>query len=314
MTIAETMKAIRYHTRGGPEVLRLEYVERPRPGPGEVLVRVHAVGVNPGDWQIRSGLAGDAFPLPYIPGWDVSGVVAAAGPGAEGFREGEEVYGMTADSAGCAEYVAVSQSRLARKPWNVSHLQAAATPMSAFTAWHALVEQGGLTAGHTVMIHGAAGGVGHFAVQIAKLMGARVIGVASGRNQAFLRELGADECVDYTKTPLEQLPQTADLVLDTVGGPEGDALLAVLKPGGRLVPVTYGRYSPEKAAALAIDVREVRLLQIATPDLERIGRWLEEGWLHAFIDTVVPLEETCLAHERSESRRVRGKIVIQVLP
>ncbi|MDT3425889.1 NADPH:quinone reductase-like Zn-dependent oxidoreductase [Paenibacillus forsythiae] len=314
MADVETMKAIRYHSHGGPEVLELERVERPQAAGGEVLVKVHAIGVNPGDWQIRSGLAGDTFPLPYIPGWDVSGVVAAVGPDASLYREGEAVYGMTANSGACAEYVVIPESQLARKPESLSHLQAAAVPMSAFTAWHALVKQGQLTTGQTVLIHGASGGVGHFAVQIAKLLGAKVIGVASGRNQAFLRELGADECIDYTVTPLTQLPGIADLVLDTVGGPEGDTLLAVLKPGGRLVPVTYGHYSADKAAELSIDVQDVRLLQIATADLERIGQWFDEDRLRVYIDTVVPLEETRQAHERSESRRARGKIVVQVIP
>lgn len=312
MAETETMNAIRYHDHGGPEVLQYERVERPKASAGEVLVKVHAVGVNPGDWQIRSGLAGDAFALPYIPGWDVSGIVAAVGPGAERFREGEAVYGMTANSAGCAEYVTVPESQLARKPEPLSHIQAAAVPMSAFTAWHALTEQGQLEPGQTVLINGASGGIGHFAVQIAKLNGAKVIGVASGRNEGFVRELGADEFIDYTVTPIEQLPLAADLVLDTVGGAEGDRLLNALKPGGSLVSVTYGQYSADRAAERAVRILPVRLLQITAADLERLSQLFDEGRLRVVIDTVVPLKDTRQAHERSESRRTRGKIVIEV--
>ncbi|AJY77707.1 hypothetical protein VN24_13325 [Paenibacillus beijingensis] len=306
------MKAIRYHSHGGPEVLQVEKVPRPKPAKHEVLVRVHAAGVNPGDWQIRSGLAGNRFPLPYIPGWDVSGVVEEVGPGSSLFRVGDEVFGMTADSGACAEYVAVPESQLAHKPAALSHVQAAAVPMSSFTAWHSLNKQGRLQAGETVIVNGAAGGVGHFAVQLAKQAGARVIGVTSGRNADFVRGLGAGEVLDYTAAPLEGTPWQADLAIDTIGGPNGDMLLETLRSGGRLVPVTFGHYNAEKAAARNVTVNEVQLLQISKTTLETIANMFDKGDLRVALDMVVPLEETRRAHERSESRRARGKIVIEI--
>ncbi|MBB6732447.1 NADP-dependent oxidoreductase [Cohnella sp. CBP 2801] len=306
------MKAIRYHVRGGPEVLRLEEVAVPKPGAGEVIVRVHAVGVNPGDWQIRSGLAGDAFKLPYIPGWDVAGVVVGAGEDGAGWRPGDDVFGMTTDSGACAEYVAVPAGQLARKPESVDFVRAAALPQSGFAAWHALFMQGELKAGQTVLINGAAGGVGHLAVQLAKWKGARVIGTASARNEPFVRERGADEFVDYAEELSEKLKQSADLVLDTVGGGRGDWLLDVLKPGGRLVPVAWGRYSPDKAARASVAVQEVQYPPIGTAGLAELARLADEGRLVPAIDSIFPLEETVRAHEKSESRRARGKIVIRV--
>ncbi|CAG7644846.1 NADP-dependent oxidoreductase [Paenibacillus allorhizosphaerae] len=308
------MKAVRYHKHGGPEVLQLEEIPRPAPSEMEVLVRVHAAGLNPGDWQIRSGYAGDRFPLPYIPGWDVSGVVEAIGPGVSAFRVGDEVYGMTANSGACAEYVAVPVTQLARKPAVLSHIQAAAVPMSCFTAWHALTKQGRLQAGETVIVNGASGGVGHFAVQLAKQAGARVIGIASGRNAPFVRELGADQVIDYTAAPREQPLWPADLALDTVGGTSGDLLLNLLRPGGRLVPVAFGQYDLEKAAARNVTVTAVQLLQIGSAALEDIARWFDRGDLQVALDMTVPLAATRQAHERSESRRARGKIVIVVKP
>ncbi|WP_051505156.1 NADP-dependent oxidoreductase [Paenibacillus durus] len=306
------MKAIRYHVHGGPEVLCYEDVPVPKEGEGEVLVRVHAAGVNPGDWQIRSGLAGDRFPLPYIPGWDISGVVQSVGTGVDGFREGDAVYGMTRDSSGCAEYAAVPARQLAHKPKSVSYVEAAGMPMSAFTAWHALFEQGELKAGQTALINGASGGVGHFAVQLAKWKGAKVIGVASGRNETFLRGLGVDQFVDYSAAPSGQAVRNVDLILDTVGGIDGDRLLDVLKPGGTLVPITWGQYSSEKAANMSVTVLDVKLLQIETACLDELARLADSGVLRIAIDSVFPLEETSKAHEISESRRARGKIIIQV--
>ena len=195
--IPGTMKAIRYSTYGGPDVLRLEEVPVPAIGEGEVLVRVHAAGVNPGDWQIRSGLAGDRFGLPYIPGWDISGVVVSVGEAVIGLYPGDAVYGMTANSGGCAEYAVVPAGHLAPKPSAATFIEAAALPQSGFTAWHALFVQGHLEAGQTVLINGAAGGVGHLAVQLARWKGARVIASASARNEAYLRNLGIDAFVDY---------------------------------------------------------------------------------------------------------------------
>ncbi|UUZ85226.1 NADP-dependent oxidoreductase [Paenibacillus sp. P26] len=311
----QTMKAIRYHSFGGPEVLRCEEVPRPAAGPGQVLVRVHASGLNPGDWQIRSGLARERFPesmLPYIPGWDVSGVVDSVGPGVTGFQAGDAVYGMTDNSGACAEYVAVPASRLAPKPASISHVQAAGLPQSAVTAWHVLYELAGLAPGQRVLIHGVAGGVGHLAVQLAKLRGAYVIGVASGRHAEFLSGLGADLLIDYTTTPVERAIRDADLILDTVGGAHADRLLDALKPGGELIPITWGHYSPEHAAKAGVTVRDIPFTEVNTENLTAIAELIDSGHLRIAIDTVFPLREARRAHELSESRRVRGKIVLQV--
>jgi NADPH:quinone reductase and related Zn-dependent oxidoreductases len=309
--VPEKMKAIRYSAYGGPDVLRLEEVPVPAPGEGEVLVRVRAAGVNPGDWQIRSGFAGDRFGLPYIPGWDVAGIVAAGGEAA-GFRPGDEVFGMTANSGGCAEYAVVPAGQLARKPAAVSFVEAAALSQSGNTAWHALFEQGRLKAGQTVLINGAAGGVGHLAVQLARWIGARVIGTASARNEAYLRELGVDAFVDYTAGLPAELAGSADLVLDTNAGGDRDWLIDALKPGGRLVPIAFGSHSADKAAKAGVEVQDVQFPPVTAAVLEELARLVGEGRLRVTIDSVFPLEETAKAHERSESRRARGKIVIRV--
>ncbi|GMK40976.1 NADPH:quinone reductase [Paenibacillus sp. CCS19] len=313
MEIPQRIKAIRYSTYGGPDVLRCEEVPVPTAGEDEVLVRVHAVGVNPGDWQIRSGLAGDRFKLPYIPGWDVSGVVASVGAGVTGFRPDDAVYGMTVNSGGCAEYVVVPAGHLALKPESVDFVEAAALPQSGFTAWHALFEQGKLKTGQTVLINGAAGGVGHLAVQLARWKGARVIGAASARNKPYLFDLGVHAFVDYTTGLPAEIEHSVDIVLDTAGGENVDWLLNALKPGGRLVPITRGRYSSDKAAQASVTVQEVQYPPITAAHLNELTRLVNGGQLNITIDSVFPLEETAKAHEKSESRRARGKIVIRVL-
>jgi NADPH:quinone reductase-like Zn-dependent oxidoreductase len=215
---SETMKAIQIHAFGGPEVLEYEDVPRPTAGPGEVLIRVLAVGVNPHDCFTRRGYEGAPESLglsrprlPLIPGHDVSGIVETLGPGVTAFREGDAVYGLIRfpqafDAAATyAEYTTAPAADLAHKPAAIDHIQAAAVPLAALTAWQALFEHANVTTGQTILVNGAAGGVGHFAVQLAKVRGARVIGVASGRNAAFVRELGIDHFIDYTTTPMKQM-------------------------------------------------------------------------------------------------------------
>jgi NADPH:quinone reductase and related Zn-dependent oxidoreductases len=308
----ERMRAIRYHERGGIEVLKLEEVPLPAFGEDEVLVKVLATGVNPGDWQIRSGLAGDRFPLPYIPGWDISGIVARTGGKVTGLKPGDRVYGMTANSGGCAQYAAVPASQLAAKPSTLSDEEAAAIPMSAFTAWHALFQQGNVEPGQTVLVNGASGGVGHFAVQLAKQAGARVIGAASSASEAFVRELGADEYAAYDRQQLAALENAVDVVLDTVGGNGGEWLLEALKPEGKLVPVAWGSYPEEIAARKKLNIRDVTYPPITKEGLDRLRECVDEGRLRVVLDSVHSLERTGLAHERSESRRARGKIAIRV--
>ena len=256
------MHAILLHEFGGPEVMHYEEAPVPTLKPGEVLIRVHAVGLNPPDWYLRDGYKmlppewRPAVPFPIIPGSDVSGVVAAVAPDVPGFAVGDEVFGMVrfpsfGESAAYAEYVAASATDLARKPAGLSHAHAAGAAMSGLTAWQFLIELGHTEPnplqpalhrpvplqGKTVLVNGAAGGVGHLAVQLAKWQGAHVIAVASGEQEAFLRGLGADEFIDYTQTVAEDVVRNVDLVVDTLGGPTTGRFLRTLKPGGALFPV-----------------------------------------------------------------------------
>src|SRR5712691_9910410 len=213
------MRAIQVHRYGGPEQLKLEEKPRPEPSSGEVLLRVHAAGVNPIDWKIRQGLLKDFQPVtfPYTPGIEVAGVVEEVGSGVTAFEIGQAVMGQIASGA-YAEYLTIPVEALARKPESLSFAEAAAVPVGARTAWRTLFDHGGLTAGQRVLIVGAAGGVGLWAVQLAKWKGAQVIGTASTANLEFVRSLGADRVVDYTTTPVESAVQEVDLVLDGVGG------------------------------------------------------------------------------------------------
>ena len=216
----KTMKAVRIHEYGVPEVLRYEDAPRPEPGTGEVLVRVHAAALNPIDWKIRAGYVKNwlNYPLPMIPGWDFSGVIDSVGPGAGAWKPGDEVYGrpdISRDGA-YAEYIAVRASEIAAKPKCIDHIHSAAIPLAGLTAWQALFETADLKAGQSVLVHAAAGGVGTFAVQLAKWKGAHVAGTASGRNQYLLRDLGVDQPIDYETTRFEDVVHGADVVLDTL--------------------------------------------------------------------------------------------------
>jgi NADPH:quinone reductase-like Zn-dependent oxidoreductase len=325
-----TMKAIQIHTYGGPEVLTYEEVSRPTAGPGEVLLRVAAAGVNPSDWKTRSGFAD--FPesrrpprpsLPLILGHDISGIVEAVGPDVTTFQQGDAVYGQTrlgealAGGAGAytgayAEYTTTFATNLAPKPATIDHLHAAAVPTVALTAWQALFEHGKLEAGQSVLINGAAGGVGHLAVQLAKARGAQVIGVASASHETFLREIGVDHFIDYTTTPLEQTAHEVDLVLDAVGAKEGDRLLNVLKQGGRLVPIFLGHYSAEHTAEASITI-SLCLVHPDAAQLIEIGRLIDAGRVHVALEKAVPLWEARQAHEHGERGHLRGKIVLRVM-
>lgn len=312
-----TMKAIRFSTYGGPEVLQYEDVPRPHAGPGEVLIRIHAAGINPGDKNIRAGIAHKKFgltiPFPFIPGNDLSGEIASVGPDVTAFQVGDLVYGLTMNGATYAEYTTADASQLAYKPTYLDHIQAAAVPLAALTAWQALFDHGHLEAGQVVLINGASGGVGHFAVQFARMKGARVIGVASGRNEAFVRELGIDQFIDYTTTQVEKAAQKVDLVLDAVGGEQGTRLLNVLKRGGILVPIFWGEYSVEHAAAASVTIQDIAWVQPNAAQLDEIGRLIGLGHVHIHIDTVLPLASASHAHELIERGQTRGKVVLRVV-
>ena len=333
--MSATMNAIQLHEFGGPEVLRYETVQRPAVKAGEVLVRVHAVGVNPPDWYLRDGyrmLPPDwqpAVQLPVIPGTDVSGVVVAVAADVVDFKVGDAVFGMVrfpsfGDSAAYADYVAAPASDLALKPAAIDHLQAAAAPMAALTAWQFLVELGHdapnpMQAGRhqpvplhgkTVLVNGAAGGVGHFAVQVAKLNGAKVIAVASGPHETFLRELGADQFIDYTKAAPEDSVRAIDLVLDTVGGPASARFLSMIQPGGALFPVfPLGFDGADEAARLGVTVSSTQVRSNGK-QLAELGALMASGRLRVAIDSAYPLADAAQAHARAAAGHIRGKIVL----
>ena len=320
-----SMKAIRIHKYGGPDVLTYEDAPRPEPKEDELLVCVHAAGVNPADWQIRSGKRSMLQePFSLILGFDVSGVVEAIGDSVTHFKVGDAVYGLSSLGKGgaYAEYVSCPALDVAPKPASLDHVHAAAMPVVALTAWQALFDTANLSAGQTVLIHAAAGGVGHIAVQLAKWKGARVIGTASHRNEDFLREIGVDEFVNYRTTRFEDVVRDVDVVLDLVVRDASDGLDAlaaetlerswsVLKDGGVLVSIC-ATPSAETAAAYGVWGRYVHA-QPNAAQLTEIARLVDDGHLQPTIDTVLPLREARKAHELSQRGHTRGKIVLRVV-
>ena len=309
-----TMKAVRIHAYGGPEVLAYEDVPRPIAGEGEVLIRVHATTVNPFDCAVRAGYMSSYLKhtLPLILGTDVSGVVEAIGTGVTGFSKGDEVYaraGVFRDGAN-AGYVVVSASDVAVKPKSLDHLHAAALPHVTLTAWQALIEMAQLREGQTVLIHGAAGGVGHIAVQLAHWRGARVIGTASA-NLDLLRELHVEEAIDYTKTRFESVVHGVDVVLDTVGGDVQQRSYAVLKAGGWLLS-TIQPPSEETAKANGVRAQLVASTPPIGATLAKVAEIVASGQIRPVVSNVLPLSEIRKAHEMIEGKHTRGKIVLKV--
>ena len=316
-TKSQTMKAVRIHKYGGPEVLHYEDAPRPEPQAGEVLVRVHAAGVNPIDWNVREGHMKDFWPhkFPLILGWDLSGVVEELGPGpaaAGRFKIGDEVYSVPdpTRNGAYADYIVVRESELALKPNSLHHIRAAAVPLAALTAWQSLFDTAQLEPGQRVLIHAGSGGVGHFAVQLAKWKGAYVIATASTKNQDLLRELGADETIDYTTQRFEDVARNIDIVLDPIGGETQERSWQVLKKGGALFSVVQPP-SAEKAKELG-----VRAAFVAShpngAQLAEIAKIIDSGQLAPVIDRILPLSEVRHAHELSQSGHTRGKIVLRV--
>jgi NADPH:quinone reductase-like Zn-dependent oxidoreductase len=310
-----TMKAVRIHEYGGPEVLRYEDAPRPEPGEGDVLVRVHAAGVNPVDWKIRDGRSRQRLPyaLPLILGWDFSGVVELVGPGATSFAAGDEVYARPdiLRNGAYAEYIAVREKEIAKKPGSIDHIHAAAVPLAALTAWQSLILAGRLEKGQTVLVHGGAGGVGTFAIQVAKWKGAKVIATASARNESFLRDLGADEVVDYTKSPFEEVVRGVDVVFDTIGGDTQKRSWKVLREGGVLVSIAA---TPSEEDAKAHRARPAYVfVQPNAQQLTEIARLIDEGHIKSIVSEVLPLAQARRAHELSQEGHVRGKIVLSIM-
>ena len=307
------MKAMRIHAFGGPEVLELEQQPMPEPGEGEVLVRVLAASVNPVDYKIRSG----GYPavgedkLPMTLGRDVAGVVDRCGPGVTSLEVGHAVYAMLPpDRGGYAEFVAINAGDCARQPERLDAVQAAAVPLAGLTAWQGLFDHGGLQAGQTVLIHGASGGVGHFAVQFARARGATVLATARADDRDFLIGLGATEVIDYHAQRFEDQVAPVDVVFDLVAGDTQERSWQVLKEGGALIS-TLKEPSKEKAAAK----RARTAHYMAHPDggqLEKIADLVQGGQVTPVIDSTFPLEGAAQAQRRLESEHVRGKIVLDV--
>ncbi|MEU4350271.1 NADP-dependent oxidoreductase [Streptomyces sp. NPDC023838] len=307
------MRAVIQKSFGGPEVLEVVETDRPKPLGGELLVKVHASAVNPVDLAVRSG----AYPLlgepPFGVGWDISGVVEEAGPGAR-FKEGDEVYGMPyfpRAATGYAEYVLVPSRQVARKPTSVDHAHAAAIPLAALTAWQGLVQGAGVKAGDRVVIHRAAGGVGHFAVQIAKARGAHVIALASAARHEFVRGLGADEVIDNRATDFTETVKDADIVFDSAA--QGDLVLGAVRPGGTLVSILeHG----DAELAARVEAAGRRFVGISVePDyaaLEAIAELVDAGAIRPYVEETFPLEEAGKAHELVGAGHVQGKIVLTV--
>jgi NADPH:quinone reductase-like Zn-dependent oxidoreductase len=298
------MRAVVLHETGGPEVLRIEALDTPQPGDGELLVRVSAAAVNPIDWKIRRGVR--PRDLPVVLGNDISGTVERSL--ADGYAEGEEVFGF-ARSGGYAEYAVSPVGAVAKKPAGITHVQAAALPVAGLTAWQAIFDHGGLREGQTLLVAGAAGGVGHLAVQFAKHAGARVIGTGSARNREFVLGLGADEYVDYTSQDVAEVVSAADVAFDTVGGETTKTLVPTLREGGVLV--TIAAEPPEQEAA-ARGARALVFSATPKPDqLAQIAELVASGEVTVEIAQTFALDDVVKAHELSEAGHTRGKLVLE---
>ncbi len=330
------MRAARIHEYGAPELLKVEDVERPQPGPKDVLVRVLASSVNPVDFKIRGGHQRAVIRLrfPWILGMDLSGVVESVGAKVTQFSPGDEVFSSPSHfRMGCyAEYVAVREDELARKPASLDHLQAASIPLVGLTAYQALMNSAQLRAGERVLIQAGSGGVGTFAIQLAKHVGAHVITTCSERNHELVRALGADEVIDYHKTPFEEAAGKVDVVMDTIGGDHLDRALKILKPGGRLLSITprMPDFTKKYGPALGLVMLGFRIASLwlrarfsggkmsvvtrspSGAELQKIAALIEEGAIKPAIDKVFPLEKIVEAHRYMETGRARGKVVIDL--
>jgi NADPH:quinone reductase-like Zn-dependent oxidoreductase len=319
------MKAVRIHAFGGPEVLQLEDVARPVPAADEILIQVHASGVNPVDWVVREG-GNDALraylTLPLTLGWDAAGVVAEVGSEVAGFRVGDAVYGVPnfPGNGSYAEYCAAKASQFAHKPQSLDFAAAAGVPLAGLTAWTALFAHGQLQPGQRVLIQGASGGVGSFAVQFAKAKGAYVIGTASADNLDYLKQLGADEAIDYRGQPVEELVHDVDMVLEASPLRDNAArvrAVAMLKKGGIFVSVNLDfPFDEEMQAALAQQQATGALVanQPRQEWLQEMAQLIDAGQVQVFVNQVYPLAQVAEAHRKSQTWHVRGKLVLEINP
>ena len=295
-----------------PEVLKYEDTPRPEPKENELLVRVIACGVNPADPLIISGRFAEEFGthLPLIPGYDVAGIVEKTGTKVTKFKIGDAVYGYALFGGGWAEYAVLGENEAAIKAKSTSFMEAAAVPMGALTAWQALIDAAKLSAGQTVLIHGGSGGVGSFAVQIAKARGAKVIATASTANQDLLKQLGADVAIDYTKTKFEDVAKDVDIVLDPVGRDTLARSYAVVKKGG-VITTLVQQADPAQLAKYGI-----RSIPISShPDgkeLAEITKLIEAGKIRPLVSQTFPLADAVKATQQAETHHTRGKLVIKI--
>jgi len=302
------MNAIRLHGPSDPAQLVYEQVETPRPAAGEALVRVHAAAIT------RDELTWPVDRLPAIPCYEVSGVIAELGPGVAGLEIGQPIYALSPfdHDGAAAEMVAIPVRLLAPKPATLSHVESAAIPLPALSAWQALFDHGRLAPGQRVLVHGAAGAVGSCAVQIAHYYGATVIGTASAENLEFVRGLGADQVIDDSVTPFDTVTEPVDLIVDTAGGDRLARSPAVIRAGGRLVGIAV---QPALAAAAARGITAVYF--VVSPNREQLvelARLADGGHLRPVIDQVFPLAQARQAFERSLGHHPPGKIVLRVVP
>ncbi len=309
------MKAIRIHQFGGPEVLKMEEIEKPKPAADEVLIKIFATSVNPVDIKIRSGKNWERYknPMPMTLGFDVSGTVEEAGSDVKNFKKGDEVYArpdLNKDGA-YAEYITMNAGKIGFKPKSLNHDEAAAVPLAALTAWQGIFDHGKLQAGQRILIHGASGGVGTFAVQFAKWKGAHVIGTASENNIDFLKQLGADEVIDYKKQKFEESIKDIDVVFDLIGGDTQTKSVQVLKEGGILIS-TLGIVDKDLLAQKNIQ-GEAYMAQSIPEQLNQIAKLIDEGKVKPIIAKILPLEEAAEAHKEIAEGHVRGKIVLEVV-
>ena len=307
------MRAITQHSFGDPDVLQVVEIDPPQPVPTEVLVRVRAIGLNPVEASIRRGSRPMLGQPPFVLGWDISGVVEDVVPGVNRFQPGDEVYGMPMfprAARAYAELVAAPSRQLARKPRSLDHVHAAALPLAGLTAWQSLVDVAQVRSGQRVLIHGAAGGVGHLAVQIAKGLGAQVIATASRAKADFVRELGADEVIDYEAEDFSAVARDVDAVLESVGGDYADRSLRTLRPGGLLVTIVE-RTNAQLAARVKAAGRRFAgiIVEPDSPGLEKLAEWVDSGRLRVHVDEAFPMTAVAQAHRRLEGS-AKGKLVL----
>ena len=305
------MNAIRYHDCGGPEVLTLEQIPRPQPKDDEILVRVHAMGVNPVDWKLRDGVARlMKIPLPLIPGGDISGVVEQVGAAVTTFKVGQPVFAFMGLLGAYCDYVAIKAQVAAPKPVSMDHQHAASIPLAALTAWQGLIEHGGLKSGQKVLIHAAAGGVGGFAVQIARNAGAEVTATTSAANNDYVRSLGATRIIDSRQIPDEAPTANFDVILDLVAGQGSEQLFGLLKSGGILTSASPGASAlAQQATAKGVRVKGIQV-HADGAQLAQIAAQADAGKFHSRIAAVFPFAQAGAAQELSKSGHTQGKIVL----